>query len=1449
MKRKNFYLFIGGWLLVFAGNLSGQILTWEQVNTSGFGDAEDNGTCSLTAFGSYLYAGTEKGRIFRTADGTTWTQVNEDGFGDANNGSVTTMAIFGTCLYAGVDNSSTGVEIWRTQDGLNWSQCNTDGFGDASNANIFEMVAFKGYLYALVYSEEYFLALWRASNGSDWEKVSTQPSNFMLYSFCLGVFDDYLYATGLDQMGYTLGLWRSPDGTNWSSVKTFAEGEYTLPYSMCVFDNVLYVGMYCYEGGASIWRTSNGTTWTKAIPDGFGDANNTGICSLTEFGDYLYAGTMNSQAGGEVWRTADGVTWYQVNADGFWDPNNDVIFAAAVLGDYLYCGVVNGSTGVQVWRTGGQAGAAYFIKGFVRDEAKQGISEVEVVLSSGGAGIYTTAETGSYEFLGLPAGNYTVTPTKSGYSFDPPNRNYSPLNANKVNQNFTGTSSGVADTYEPNDSFAEAYGPLVSGKIYESYLWTADDVDYYKIELATQCLLEIDLTSLPKNYDLTLYNSDHSYVESSSQGGTSDEHISYAAMASGTYYIRVDGSYSSDYSDTDSYLLSFSTSPVVLYTISGYVKDDMEIGISGVSVSLHDGQYKYDYTDDTGWYEFTVPGGDDYTVRPSKSGWSFEPYSRTHPALGSDQTDQDFTGSFEDTYEPNDNFSQAYGPLESYSYYSSYIGSAADVDYYKISIPSSGTISVNLTSLPANYDLYLYNASQNQVGSSINSGSSAESINYLAPAEGTYYIKVVGVGGAYSRDDSYSLHYQFTGPEEIDTEGPITSDLMAVPNPTDGASSIKLTAYISDYDRGGSDIVAAEYFVGEAGADGTGTPMEPEYGSFGSWSSEDVIGSAPTADWALGKKKIYVHGKDEAGNWGSCASIEIEVTGKNPEWYNFVTKWGSKGTGDGQFIFPIGIAVGPDGSVYVADCGFVEEEEIACVQKFTADGEFITKWGSFGEGDGQFIVPYGICVDKNGCVYVADAWNCRVQKFSADGEFLLKWGSYGSEDGQFGSEESEEMGPTDLEVDSEGNIWVVDCGNFRIQKFDSEGNFLSKFSVGAFPFRITVDCANNIYTLAGLEEAMRIMKFNSEGDLIKTFGREGCGRKEFWWPIGITADSENNIYVADLQACRVQKINSEGNFITQWGSYGSGDGQFNSPADIAVDADGNAFVVDSENYRIQKFSREGEEIEREVYYSIKGRVKDQTHTPMANVMVVLAEKKSETRWTDASGCYEFTQLPPGNYSVKPYKAGYEFLPQKYSYRLLDGGKSNQNFTGNPLPNIYSIKGYVTDSAGGTIEGVKIVLSGPTTGEYITGGAGWYEFLALTSGNYRVTPTKVGYSFSPASRNYSALNSNQVDENYVGMKGEIAAEGNFVKAVNNLFNPYNGKVTIWYSIEQASPVNIKIYTLDGEMVTSFEKEYQGGLDTFSWDGRNEDNEVVASGVYLVHITAGNFRKTKRVIIIK
>ena len=240
------------------------------------------------------------------------------------------------------------------------------------------------------------------------------------------------------------------------------------------------------------------------------------------------------------------------------------------------------------------------------------------------------------------------------------------------------------------------------------------------------------------------------------------------------------------------------------------------------------------------------------------------------------------------------------------------------------------------------------------------------------------------------------------------------------------------------------------------------------------------------------------------------------------------------------------------------------------VLKFAGNGNYLTQWGSSGSGNGQFSDPQGVAVDSSNNVYVADGSNNRVEKFDSNGNYLTRWGSQGTGNGQF-------EGLVGIAVDSSNNVYVVDGNNERVEKFDSNGNDLTQWgspgtSNGQFeqPFGIAVDSSNNVYVID--EENDRVEKFTSNGMYLTQWGSAGSGAGQFGGLYGIAVDSSNNVYVTDLFNQRVQKFDSNGNYLTQWGTAGSGAGQFGDPFGIAVDSTGNfIYVTDNGNDRIEVF--------------------------------------------------------------------------------------------------------------------------------------------------------------------------------------------------------------------------------------------------------------------------------------
>ncbi|MBN2055559.1 hypothetical protein JW905_11585, partial [bacterium] len=314
---------------------------------------------------------------------------------------------------------------------------------------------------------------------------------------------------------------------------------------------------------------------------------------------------------------------------------------------------------------------------------------------------------------------------------------------------------------------------------------------------------------------------------------------------------------------------------------------------------------------------------------------------------------------------------------------------------------------------------------------------------------------------------------------------------------------------------------------------------------------------------------------------------------------------GSRGIEPGTFLKPTGIAVS-DAYLYVADAqqrrihvfdhngrlvkywpfqdetgGIIEDVSLALDERgnvlvttpgrggflvFSPDGVDITK--SLAMDTDGFAAPAGIAAHER-TIYVSDAMGNRIQRFVLQPPPSIYKGGDGTRPGQF-------KVPRDIDIDSEGNIYVVDFQNYRIQKFDSrgelvllwgeQGNELKQFKdpcgIAVYDGKVYVaDTWNN-----------RIQVFHANGDWLSSFDGGAGG---FFAPRGITIDDSGRVYVCDTGNGRIQIFNSEGLFIRAIASKGSGDNQLHEPCGITLDAARRIYVADSGNHRVQIFGFDG----------------------------------------------------------------------------------------------------------------------------------------------------------------------------------------------------------------------------------------------------------------------------------
>jgi len=186
---------------------------------------------------------------------------------------------------------------------------------------------------------------------------------------------------------------------------------------------------------------------------------------------------------------------------------------------------------------------------------------------------------------------------------------------------------------------------------------------------------------------------------------------------------------------------------------------------------------------------------------------------------------------------------------------------------------------------------------------------------------------------------------------------------------------------------------------------------------------------------------------------------------------------------------------------------------------------YVLQWGSFGQIDGgNFFQLESLSIDNEGNVYVTDSGNARIQKFTSDGQFLKTWGVSGTDNGEFKK-------PTGIAT-YENNVYVVDSEQARIQVFDSTGKFL------------------------------------------QSWGKFGSDQGEFFYPQGISISNDGVVYVADTKNHRIQQFTTDGEFLSSFGIFGPGDGRLRTPIDVAL-GENYVYVSDPGNSKIEKYTYEG----------------------------------------------------------------------------------------------------------------------------------------------------------------------------------------------------------------------------------------------------------------------------------
>ena len=278
---------------------------------------------------------------------------------------------------------------------------------------------------------------------------------------------------------------------------------------------------------------------------------------------------------------------------------------------------------------------------------------------------------------------------------------------------------------------------------------------------------------------------------------------------------------------------------------------------------------------------------------------------------------------------------------------------------------------------------------------------------------------------------------------------------------------------------------------------------------------------------------------------------------------------------------PRSIATGLNEDLYVADSRNHRILHIA------ADGSLLSTWGSFADilkGDaplGTFNEPWGVAVGPDGSVYVTDTWNHRVQKFTSDGKPIKTWGQYGQPSADVPESASYLWGPRGIAVDTNGHVYVADTGNKRIVVFDQNGKYITEigsagFDPGKFDEPVGVAVANSgtVYVTDTWNQRVQAFAPNATGDIyiptiqwdVNGWVGQSLDNKPF-----IAVDANENVFITDPEGYRVIEFTSDGKFIRTWGDFGNSPEEIGLAAGIAIDKAGFIWVTDAGNNRILRY--------------------------------------------------------------------------------------------------------------------------------------------------------------------------------------------------------------------------------------------------------------------------------------
>lgn len=271
--------------------------------------------------------------------------------------------------------------------------------------------------------------------------------------------------------------------------------------------------------------------------------------------------------------------------------------------------------------------------------------------------------------------------------------------------------------------------------------------------------------------------------------------------------------------------------------------------------------------------------------------------------------------------------------------------------------------------------------------------------------------------------------------------------------------------------------------------------------------------------------------------------------------------WGRRGVQDGDLVKPRAAAIDARDRLYIVDY-------TARIQVFDRDGKFLDHcWTTPDYRNGR---PSGLSIDRDGNLLVSDSHYHCLRVYSPEGAELRKiGGEAGTGPGQFGY-------ISDALQDADGYYYVAEFGeNQRITKLDPEGRYVTSWgSPGTEPGQLARARAlalgpdGNLYVADACNH--RIQVCSRDGQWLRSWGHAGSEPGALSYPYDLAFNRHGELYVVEYGNQRVQKFTPDGVSLGCWGEPGHKPGQLHSPWALVVDSRGRVHVIDSENHRVQR---------------------------------------------------------------------------------------------------------------------------------------------------------------------------------------------------------------------------------------------------------------------------------------